>query len=81
MNVYVMVVAEGLSGVHLASQVMPDGCHYQEFRHLMTEEINACVEGLKVGGANRVIVRDAHASGSNVIWSLLTDQADGYSPD
>lgn len=78
MNVYVMVDAEGLSGVHLASQVMPDGCHYQEFRRLMTEEINACVEGLKAGGANRVIVRDAHASGNNVIWSLLTDLADGY---
>ena len=78
MNVYVMVDAEGLSGVHLVSQVTPDGCHYQEFRHMMTEEINACVEGLKAGGATRVIVRDAHASGNNVIWSLLTDLADGY---
>lgn len=78
MNVYVMVDAEGLSGIHLASQVMPDGALYQEFRQCMTDEINACVEGLKAGGAERVIVRDAHASGSNVFWSKLTSLADRY---
>lgn len=78
MNVYVMVDAEGLSGIHLASQVMSDGALYQEFRQMMTDEINACVEGLKSGGAERVIVRDAHASGNNVLWSRLTSLADGY---
>lgn len=78
MNVYVMVDAEGLCGIHLVSQVMSDGAHYQEFRQYMTDEINACVEGLKAGGAGQVLVRDAHASGSNARWSGLTSLADGY---
>ena len=78
MNIYVMVDAEGLSGIHLSEQVIAGGRYYQEFRQAMTEEINACVAGLKEGGADQVLVRDAHASGSNVIWSQLSDEADGY---
>lgn len=78
MNIYVMVDAEGISGVHLKEQVLSDGRLYGAFCQMMTDEINACVEGLKKGGANQVIVRDAHSSGNNVIWSALTDQADGY---
>jgi D-amino peptidase len=77
MNIYLMVDAEGLCGIHLASQVMPDGCLYQEFRRMMTEEVNVCVEGLKAGGVSRIMVRDAHASGNNVLWPLLTALADG----
>ncbi|MDW7656753.1 MAG: M55 family metallopeptidase [Bacillota bacterium] len=78
MNIYVMVDAEGLSGIHLKEQVMSDGRLFQEFRQAMTDEINACVAGLKAGGAGRVMVRDAHASGNNVLWSQLSDDADGY---
>lgn len=78
MNIYVMVDAEGLSGIHLKEQVMPDAWLYQELRQAMTDEINACVAGLKAGGAGRVLVRDAHAAGNNVIWSRLSGEADGY---
>jgi D-amino peptidase len=78
MNIYVMVDAEGLSGIHLREQVMSDGKFFSEFRKYMTQEINACVEGLKSGGAEKIIVRDAHASGSNVIWHELSPIADEY---
>ncbi len=78
MNIYVMVDAEGLCGVHLASQVLAEGALYQEFRQLMTDEINACVEGLKAGGADRILVRDAHAAGNNALWTKLSNLADGY---
>jgi D-amino peptidase len=78
MNIYVMVDAEGLSGIHLKEHVMSDGRLYQEFRQAMTDEINACVAGLKAGGADLILVRDAHASGNNVLWSQLCDEADGY---
>lgn len=77
MNIYVMVDAEGLCGIHLKEQVSREGWLYQEFRQAMTEEINACVAGLKEGGADHILVRDAHASGNNVIWSQLTPEIDG----
>ncbi|MDD2442074.1 MAG: M55 family metallopeptidase [Eubacteriales bacterium] len=78
MRIYVMVDAEGLCGIHLRSQVMPDGERYGELRRLMTDEINHVVKALKDAGASRVLVRDAHAAGNNVLWSQLTDLADGY---
>ena len=78
MNIYVMVDAEGLSGIHIKEQVMSSGALYSEFRKYMTQEINICVEGLKSGGANKIIVRDAHASGTNVLWHELSPLADEY---
>lgn len=78
MNIYVMVDAEGLAGIHMKDQVMSSGSFYQEFRQCMTREINYCVEGLKAGGADKIIVRDAHGSGSNVLWHELSDLAYEY---
>lgn len=78
MNIYMMVDAEGLCGIHLSEQVMAGGQFYQEFRQMMTDEINHCVRSLKNAGAERIIVRDAHSSGNNVIWPQLSDLAEGY---
>ena len=78
MNIYLMADAEGLCGIHLRDQVSLDGKYYSELRQMMTEEINHCVESLKAAGAKQVMVRDAHASGNNVIWPELSSAADGY---
>lgn len=62
---------EGISGICRKSQVLPDGAHYREGRTYMTADVNACVEGCLQGGATRIIVRDVHGSGSNLLWDSL----------
>ena len=78
MNIYIMVDAEGISGICDREQVMPSGSRYQEGRELMGKDINACVEGLKVAGADKIYVRDCHSGGTNVVWSALSGLADYY---
>jgi D-amino peptidase len=71
-----MVDMEGISGIVRSSQVLSEGAHYQEARHYMTWDVNACVEGCFHGGATRVLVRDAHANGFNLLWSELDGRAE-----
>ena len=78
MNIYIMVDAEGISGIYDSQQVMATGTRYHEGRELMVADINACVEGCKEAGADKIYVRDCHGSGSNIIWSQLSNLADYY---
>ncbi len=76
MNIFVSVDLEGISGICRASQVMPNGQHKHEGRRLMTWDVNACVAGCIDGGAERIIVRDAHGGGFNLIWEDLDPRAE-----
>lgn len=80
MNIYIMVDAEGISGVFDSRQVRssPPSERYNEGRELMVGDINACVEACKEAGAEKVYVRDCHGDGANVIWSKLSSLADYY---
>ena len=78
MNVYIMTDMEGISGIVSREQVMSDSPKYAEGRMLMVEDINVCVKACKEAGAQKVYVRDCHATGANVVWSHLTSEADGY---
>ena len=75
MNIYISVDLEGISGTYEPAQ-MREGVRYEEARRYMTWDINACVEGCKAAGANKIIVRDSHAGGSNVIWGELSPHID-----
>ncbi len=76
MKIYVMVDMEGISGICLSSQVKPDGKHYQHARKYLTWDVNACVEGCFLGGADDVIVRDCHGPGYSFIWEELDARAE-----
>ena len=76
MNIFVMVDMEGISGICRSSQVMSTEGDYQAARRFMTWDANACVDGLVAGGAKKVVVRDAHASGFNFLWEELDDRAE-----
>lgn len=78
MNIYIMVDAEGISGVFDSQQVMASGSRYSEGRELMVQDINVCVEACKEAGVQKIYVRDCHGSGANVIWSKLSSLADYY---
>ena len=76
MKVFIMTDMEGISGICRCSQVMPNGENYAEGRKYMTWDINACVQGCIEGGAKRIVVRDGHCAGFNVIWEELDENAE-----
>ena len=78
MNIYMMVDAEGISGIYDREQVSPSGSRYNECRMLMTQEINTCVEAAKKAGADKIFVRDAHNGGYDIIWEKLSPLAAYY---
>jgi D-amino peptidase len=75
MNIFIMADMEGISGICLNSQVTSTGENYQSSRRYMTWDVNACVEGCFAGGAQKVVVRDVHCSGYNLIWEELDARA------
>jgi D-amino peptidase len=75
MRVYVATDLEGVGGVLLDSQVGGASGEYQRARHLLTQEVNAAVEGALAGGAAEVLVDDGHASGFNFIFEELHPKA------
>lgn len=75
MKVYVAVDMEGISGIILPSQLRVGEPFYQEGRKLLTEDVNAVVEGLLEAGADHIVVRDIHATGFNFLIDQLHPDA------
>jgi len=73
MRVYITTDLEGVAGVLLDRQVgvQEDGAEYDKARRLLTQEVNAAVEGALAGGATEVLVDDGHYRGSNFVFEEL----------
>jgi len=73
MRVYITTDLEGVAGVLLDRQVGVEGDspEYQKARQLLTQEVNAAVEGALAGGATEVLVDDGHYQGFNFIFEEL----------
>lgn len=71
MKIYVCVDMEGIAGIVHPAQLMKGEAMYEEGRRLLTDEVNAVVEGLLDAGASEIIVRDIHATGVNFIPERL----------
>jgi D-amino peptidase len=69
-KVYISTDMEGCSGVTCSEQVASD-----EGKQLMAGDMNACIEGCFAAGATEVVVRDGHASGTNVNPQLIDRRA------
>jgi len=74
-RVYIAVDMEGISGVVIREQVFKGERVYEESRHLLMGDINAAVQGALDGGANDVLVMDAHGDGFNIIPEDLHEAA------
>jgi len=72
MKIYMVTDLEGVGGVVLKEQTQPPEPLYQEARHLLTQEVNAAVEGALEGGATEILVRDGH--GANGGYNFIFDQ-------
>jgi len=71
MRVLIAVDMEGISGVVHWDHVKPGHFEYDRFRQIMTEEVNAAIDGALDGGATSVIVTDGHNNGHNILIEKL----------
>jgi len=64
MKITIMTDMEGVAGVlNHDDWVLPEGRFYAKGMRLLTEEVNAAVEGLCSAGADEVLVVDGHGAG------------------
>lgn len=66
---------EGATGVTWPADVEPGNAQWQNFRTLLTGDVNAAVDGLRAGGAEAVLVNDAHSTMRNVMIDQLSPGA------
>lgn len=78
MKIYVMVDIEGISGVYCREQVLPSESRFTEGRKFLTEDINACVAGLRDAGVDYIVVHDCHGGSYSLNWADVCPEADGY---
>jgi D-amino peptidase len=71
MKIYISADMEGVSGVTHAAQCRPEHPDYGRFRHLLTQEVNAAVEGALEGGATQALVNDSHFRMTNILVEEL----------
>jgi D-amino peptidase len=77
LKVYISADMEGVGGVATwAVQASAEGREYEQFRGLMTEEVNAAIAGAFDAGATEVLVSDSHGSGQNIDVEKLDERAE-----
>ncbi len=74
--VYISADMEGVAAVVDAKEVKKGNSEYDKTCELMTEEVNAAVEGSLEAGADKIIVKDAHATARNIIPDKLHSEAE-----
>lgn len=75
MNIYISSDMEGTAGVVVWGQVLASS-DFERFRRLMTQEINAAVQGALAGGADLVVVNDSHGPMTNIVIEDLHPEAE-----
>jgi D-amino peptidase len=74
MKLFISADIEGISGV-ATNQQLKTNSEYQRFRKLMTQDVNAAIEGSFLGGATEVVVADGHGNMSNIFIEDLDPRA------
>jgi len=75
MKIYIAVDMEGISGIYSPEYVLTSGRHYPVGQRLLTADVNAAVRGAFDGGADEVIVADAHSASGNILVESLDPRA------
>ncbi len=66
---------EGATGVTWPDDVLPGHAQWQRFRPVFTGDVNAAVAGFFAGGADEVLVNEAHWSMRNLLLEELDERA------
>ncbi len=76
MKIYISADIEGITGVTHGDQAGGSSGDYMQARKWMTGDVNAAMEGaLRATGAAEFHVKDAHASGRNILLEDLRKEA------
>ncbi len=75
-SVFISADMEGISSLVVGDEVRKGKSEYDEFREIMTGDVNAAVESAFTNGASRVVVRDAHATARNILPGQLDERAE-----
>lgn len=75
MNILIAVDMEGATGVVSWDHVDPKTAEYLRFRHLLTADVNAAIEGAFEAGAADVQISDGHWNSGNVLIEELHPRA------
>jgi D-amino peptidase len=77
LKVFISADMEGIGGVSTWDvQAQPKGREYEQFRRLMTQEVNAAISGAFEAGASSVVVADSHGDAQNLDITLLDPRAE-----
>lgn len=74
MEILVSADMEGATGVTWGLDVEPREAEWHRFRELFTTDVNAVALGLFDGGADAVLINEAHASMRNLLLEKLDDR-------
>lgn len=75
MKLLIAADMEGISGVTTWNQVDHRHPEYQRFRRLMTQDVNAAIQGACEGGVDEILVTDGHSLASNILLEELDRRA------
>jgi D-amino peptidase len=76
MKLLISADMEGIAGVVDPTHVTSTHPEYQRFRRIMTDEVNAAIRGAFAGGADEVVVSDAHGNKTNILVEALDERAE-----
>lgn len=75
MKLLIATDMEGISGVANWDHVTPGSAEWQRFRHVMTADVNAAVDGAARAGATEIVVSDGHWNSTNILIEELDPRA------
>src|SRR6266540_379604 len=75
MRVWISADMEGVAGIARDEQTDPSSPLHPAGRHLLTQEVNAAIEGALDAGVQEVVVSDGHWSFTNVLPEELHPRA------
>jgi len=78
MKVHITADMEGIALLAHDDQTDQKGLDYGRMREIMTGEVEAAIRGAREGGADEVVVCDAHDTGRNLLVEKMTEEFEIY---
>ncbi|GAV40076.1 M55 family metallopeptidase [Streptomyces acidiscabies] len=76
MKILISADMEGATGVTWPEDVRPGAPEWQRCREMFTSDVDAAVRGFFDGGADQVLINEAHATMRNLLLERLDERAD-----
>ena len=75
MKVFISADIEGTAGITNWDEARKPLADYPEHRQQMTREVLAACDGANAAGAREILIKDAHATGRNILQADLPENA------